>query len=589
MFKNMDSKRMIGILLALVVVTALFIGGSIARYVTSTSSEDEARVAIWGINEGGTNMDLFNNVYEMPDGTVIAESNGGVNDKIIAPGTSNNSEFKILTASSVRPEVMYEVSINLDDSEMPDEIKNHPGIQWKLDDGEYGTWEELKLSLYNLVGNDTGVAVFGPGEVHNELANGVIHKIYWQWLLDSGYDEEDTRLGNLAASGTPITAKVVVEMTAQQVDVDATGMLEGNGSIYNTNDPQPLTFRADADYSTFKDVEINGTTLNPNNYTTADGSIKVTLKKEYLETLAVDDYKITINTTDGKAIESKFTVTDNTMIVHNDIIPENGTYYKNSTYPHVGQYPLATIYNSGTEFPQLETGDIYVYNGYEYRYNMEYGIEERWIINEELNGWGVKVLDTTKDKYDAILTSINDKNIVSVDYTFQFCENLLISPILPNKVISMNSTFVGCTSLTEPPVIPNGVIDLSNAFESCASLTVAPTIPNSVKAMSLTFASTSIIEMPIIPNSVTHIDAAFMNCSKLEKASTIPSSVEVMVYTFRNCTNLTGVIEINANLTAIMGAFEDTVKPITLTGSSTMLNELAATSSNNNITVISNN
>ena len=437
MFKNTNSKKMTFILLALVLVTSLFIGGTIARYMTNTSSEDEARVAIWGINEGGTNMDLFNNVYEMPDGTVIAESNGGVNDKIIAPGTSNNSEFKILTASSVRPEVMYEVSINLDDSEMPDEIKNHPGIQWKLDDGEYGTWEELKLSLYNLVGNDTGVAVFGPGEVHNELANGVIHKIYWQWLLDSGYDEEDTRLGNLAASGTPITAKVVVEMTAQQVDVDATGMLEGNGSIYNTNDPHVLTFRADADYDTFDSVEINGTTLNPNNYTTEEGSIIVKLKKEYLETLPIGDYKITINTTDGKEINSKFTTTNSNTIVHNGVIPEGGVYYSgvqktpisdiwfmyqdenlDEEYYEIGEYLNPTnVYTAGQPFPEPQIGDAYIYDGYEYRYNLKreyYG--DFYSDDPTLNGWSVDARRSTPNKI--VLTTISNKNLISMEYAY---------------------------------------------------------------------------------------------------------------------------------------------------------------------------
>ena len=47
------STKRIALLTALVLITSLFLGISVARYVTNVGSEDEARVAIWGI-EGET-------------------------------------------------------------------------------------------------------------------------------------------------------------------------------------------------------------------------------------------------------------------------------------------------------------------------------------------------------------------------------------------------------------------------------------------------------------------------------------------------------------------------------------------------------
>ena len=86
---NKKQTKLTALLLALVLVTACFVGGTLARYVTSTSSEDSARVAVWGINADAVTMDLFNATYELPDGTVVAQSNDG--DNIIAPGTSRDN------------------------------------------------------------------------------------------------------------------------------------------------------------------------------------------------------------------------------------------------------------------------------------------------------------------------------------------------------------------------------------------------------------------------------------------------------------------------------------------------------------------
>ena len=135
------STKMTIILVALVLIASLFMGVTIARYVTTTSSEDEARVAIWGINEAGTEMDLFKNEYKLEDNTVVAKSNDGSN--IIAPGLNGVSKFKILSTSAIAPEVIYEVKINMDSSQIADEIKNHPGIQWKVDNNEWTTWDEF--------------------------------------------------------------------------------------------------------------------------------------------------------------------------------------------------------------------------------------------------------------------------------------------------------------------------------------------------------------------------------------------------------------------------------------------------------------
>ena len=589
MFKNTNSRRITLILLSLVLVTSLFIGGSIARYITSTSSEDNARVAKWGFSETAepVTMDLFKNEYKLEDNTVVAKSNDDAD--IIAPGLNGVSKFKFVT-SSVEPEVMYEVKISIDDSEIADEIKNHPGIQWKVDNGNWVTWDEMVASLVSLSGDPSGTKVYAPGELHNNFKNTAEHTIAWQWVMDSGYDEEDTRIGNLTTSGTPITAKIVVTVLARQTDIDSTGMLEGNGSVYNTNDPQPLTFRADADYESFDKIEIDGTEVNPSNYETTPGSIKVKLKKEYLKTLARGFHKITIKTKHGKNIESKFTVTDNSAIIHSGIIPEGGTYYVGGTVPTrdttlasgIGDYSTATaIYTAGSKFPTPQIGDVYVYGDFEYRYGFEFLNMWKWlkIESEDIDGWSVRLIDKTKNSPGVILTSIANMNVTNFHCAFSMsdiinvpqipetakimtlafysCPELTISPTIPKSVTDWDRLFYGCSSLTEISNIPNTVTSLYSAFSDCVSLEIVPVIPNSVINMNSAFFNCrSLKTIPNFPNKVQNIGSAFWGCYSLESAPTIPETVDSLYYTFYECHRLTTAPAVPKSVTTMTNAFD---------------------------------
>jgi hypothetical protein len=79
----------------------------------------------------------------------------------------------------------------------------------------------------------------------------------------------------------------------------------------------------------------------------------------------------------------------------------------------------------------------------------------------------------------------------------------------------------------------------------------------------------------------------FQSCTSLTQAPTIPSSVTTLQGTFKGCSNLTGTVTIHANPPSYgcTSCFADTLQPITLIGSSTVLSELAATAENGNVTV----
>jgi len=74
------------------------------------------------------------------------------------------------------------------------------------------------------------------------------------------------------------------------------------GDKWNKTMDTLLVFRTDAAFADFTEVRINGTVLAAENYTVTDANgIKVELKREYLETLEIGEYKIEVASASGAA------------------------------------------------------------------------------------------------------------------------------------------------------------------------------------------------------------------------------------------------------------------------------------------------
>ena len=239
-------------------------------------------------------------------------------------------------------------------------------------------------------------------------------------------------------------------------------------------------------------------------------------------------------------------------IKHENTVQDGGTYYVGVTDTTPGNYSNpAETYAPGQDFPETPSnGDIYIYGDYEYRYNMVYTYTRSWEwYSNEINGWSVRVIDNTKSAYGPILSEINGK-----------------------KIVSLCGTFANCTSLKTAPSIPNNITNLRYTFYECDSLTTAPNIPNNVEYLTYTFAG----------------------CDSLTTVKSIPNSVKEIYQAFFGCQMLTGTITIDSTPTYYWACFENTKKELYLTGSSTILKELAATdkyedySENDNVRVLKN-
>lgn len=225
------------LMLALVLITSCFVGGTFAKYVTSKSGTDSARVAKFGVTVTA-NGDVFAKEYDTDDQTVVGTITKSVisTDKVVAPGTTSNGDFVAATITGT-PEVAVRVSYKLDAASL--QLEN-----WKDGDGkfycplvfkvktengntvvsgmEFQTAEAMKAALVNAVAAYT--KDYAPGtDLSGEAAKTLA--ISWEWPFETGADANkpannvrDTFLGDEAAAGRAATVSLTLATTVTQID-----------------------------------------------------------------------------------------------------------------------------------------------------------------------------------------------------------------------------------------------------------------------------------------------------------------------------------------------------------------------------------
>lgn len=217
------------LLMALTLVTTCFVGGTLAKYVTSGEGKDIARVAKFGVNVTAEGT-IFAKEYETDDASVagtIAKSVEST-EKVVAPGTKGDMTKVGLTG---HPEVAVRVS---------HEAKMDLGAGWKDSEGKYycplvitvkdGEKDEQVINGLNFqtaAGFQAAVekAVKEYSEEYkagtylgtvteNSLA------ISWEWPFSTSKanDVKDTYLGDQAAAGSASTVSLTVTTTVTQID-----------------------------------------------------------------------------------------------------------------------------------------------------------------------------------------------------------------------------------------------------------------------------------------------------------------------------------------------------------------------------------
>lgn len=226
--------RVAGLLLALVLVTSCFVGGTFAKYVTSDTGTDSARVAKFGvkITANGT---MFAKEYATDDGTVttIAKSVVSSDDKnLVAPGTKGNMVSMTMTGTP-------EVAVNVKCEATEVKLEN-----WTREDNTF--YCPLKFTIKGLDGTvhisglDYNSAATLQAAIKNEIAaysvnypanttlsekNAAALGVSWEWAfagaagtMANQSDVDDTYLGNQAATATAATVSLTVKTTVTQID-----------------------------------------------------------------------------------------------------------------------------------------------------------------------------------------------------------------------------------------------------------------------------------------------------------------------------------------------------------------------------------
>lgn len=177
----------LGLITVFVAVLSLsLVSGTYAKYTSTATGSDTATVAQWawvveGANVPATNtftFDLFNTIKDT-DGSAETDVVAGK----VAPGTTGSFELDVTNNSEVTGKLSVVLVISHDCTD-PLVVSYQP-IQYTISDSELS---------------------FAAGESKTITFN-------WAWAFESGNDELDTKLGQLAPTFT-----ATVTLTFVQVD-----------------------------------------------------------------------------------------------------------------------------------------------------------------------------------------------------------------------------------------------------------------------------------------------------------------------------------------------------------------------------------
>lgn len=220
--KKNTMMRIASVLLVVVLLTTSVISGTFAKYVTSGSASDSARVAKWGVTitaNGATFAKEYNK-----DDIAFTEAKSVISnsEKVVAPGTDGSMVSMTLAGE---PEVATRVSyVGVFDIEnWTDQngayycpiIITVEGTQYN--GATYPSADEFEAAVNNAIKDyskdyPAGTNLSGLGADSLEIT--------WEWPFSTSAanDVRDTYLGDQAAAGNAATVQLTVTTTVTQID-----------------------------------------------------------------------------------------------------------------------------------------------------------------------------------------------------------------------------------------------------------------------------------------------------------------------------------------------------------------------------------
>ena len=225
MAKKNNALRAASTLLVAVLLSTCAISGTFAKYVTSGSGTDSARVAKWGVEITATG-ETFAKSYAKDDTSFTVDTYtvvSAADDKVVAPGTNGN--MAAFTLKGI-PETAFRVSfvgtMELGDKWVDAANQYYCPIEITVGTDIFNGMDYTDADAFEAAVN-AKIAAFSADYAANQdlstLAAGV-PAISWSWpfYTSDANDVKDTFLGNQADAGNAATISLSVSATVTQID-----------------------------------------------------------------------------------------------------------------------------------------------------------------------------------------------------------------------------------------------------------------------------------------------------------------------------------------------------------------------------------
>lgn len=212
----------LGLLTLFVAVLSLsLVSGTYAKYVTSESGSDSARVAKWGVVVTGT-ADTFKETYEKDDNNFTLAANTVVStEKVVAPGTSGSMvAFTITGTPEVAVNVKFEGRLELGDKWVVSGSTYYCPIEIKVGDTTFKGMDYANADAFEAAVN-AKIAEYSKDYVAGTDLSTIdadAPAISWAWAFTGNDDVKDTYLGDQAAASNAATISLSVTVTVTQID-----------------------------------------------------------------------------------------------------------------------------------------------------------------------------------------------------------------------------------------------------------------------------------------------------------------------------------------------------------------------------------
>ena len=186
--------RVASALLVAVLMTTCAISGTFAKYTTTKTANDNARVAYWGWGHSTLTIDMFDGQY------TNVKSNDTTN--VVAPGTRKDVKVLLTPASGIAtPEVAYKMDFEIRTITADATLLSK--IVWYLNSTLIGDFADLQTAI---AAHDLQ---FDAGELPTDTD---AFTITWEWPFyeSDAEDISDTTLGDAGAASLDVEIKVIV-------------------------------------------------------------------------------------------------------------------------------------------------------------------------------------------------------------------------------------------------------------------------------------------------------------------------------------------------------------------------------------------